>query len=81
MSTPVPRVDFDLITEHANKQGIPLDQIAIFYADLTEAEKAVMRAARLVTHEAEGTFIARFDPLGKPAFPEKATGVYYLAAD
>ena len=75
-------MDFDLVTKNARLQGIPLEEIAIFYSNLTLDEKDAMRAEKLITHDTgPGTAIARFQADGTAAFPERATGVHYLAAD
>lgn len=75
-------VDFDTVAKNARAQGIDLGQIAIIYADLSEAEKDTMNGANLITHDpGTGTILARFGPEGVPFFPEKATGVLYLGAD
>ena len=82
MSAPGPTVDFDVVRENARRQGVSLDQIAIFYANLTSAEKSTMSEQNLITHDTgEGMVIARFRADGSVAFPEKATAIHYLAAD
>ncbi len=49
-----------LASAAARKQGVSLDQIAIFYSNLTSVEKSTMSEQNLVTHDAgEGMVIAR----------------------
>jgi hypothetical protein len=73
-------IDVDAIKGNAAAQGVPLSAIAIFYNGLTDDEKDLMREQNLLTHENGGSVIAKFTNRGDVLFPEKATGVYSLAA-
>jgi hypothetical protein len=76
-------VNFDEVRVNARSSGVDLHSIAIVYANLSPAEKQMMHSEGLITHEApeSGTVIAHFRADTSAAFPDKATGVLYLAAD
>lgn len=74
-------VDIDEIKRNAIAQGIALQQIAILYVGLDEAEKNVIKALNLLKNENEKTVVATFTADGDALFREKMTGVHYLAAD
>lgn len=73
-------VDFDAIRKNAANEGISLQQIAIFYKDLSPGEIAVMEEFCLITDRTGDSIVARFTENGDAMFPQKATGVYYLGA-
>lgn len=72
--------DIEEVKRNAYAQGVALSEIAIFYDGLTDDEKDLMREQNLITHENGGSVIARFAEGGEALFPEKITGVHYLAA-
>lgn len=74
-------VDFAAVKRNASEQGVPLDSIAIMYEGLSRGEVKTMRKLSLITHEGGKGVIAKFPTDGNPLFPEKATGIHYLAAD
>ena len=73
-------VDFDAVRANAAKEGIPLNEIAIVYRNLTEIEIAQMQEFCLITHPSEDSVIAKFMEDGTAMFPGKAEAVLYLAA-
>lgn len=73
-------VDFVSVLANAAVEGIPASEIAVIYKDLTDAERSGLREAGLITHEMEGTVIARLADDGNQLFAEKAIGVYSLSA-
>ena len=81
MDDPPEVVDFDSIRKNAGKQGISLSEISIFYQNLDAHEITAMKIENLITHESEGSVVAKFRQDGSVMFPEKATGVHYLGAD
>ena len=73
-------VDIDLIKQNALAEGIALREIAIIYAGLTSQEKNLMQQQHLVKSDNGNTVLATFTDSGVALFPEKITGVHYLAA-
>ena len=73
-------VDFVLIVKNAEKQGIDLSEIALFYEGLTDEELNELSRRNLVTEITSKCVIGRFDKEGIPHFPNKVTSVYSLGA-
>jgi hypothetical protein len=76
------RVDFDKVRTNAAEQGIPLTEIAILYEDLNAEQVAALKEQGLVAYPNENgpALVGRFKADGGVMFPEKATGIYSLAA-
>jgi hypothetical protein len=75
------RVDIETVKMNAILQGIALQEITILYVGLDESEKSRLRALEVLKYESGNTAIATFTESGDALFPEKITGVTYLAAD
>lgn len=73
-------VDFDEIVKNAEKQGIDLSRITLFYEGLTAAELSELKRHNLFTGESERCVFGRFNKEGIPLFADKVTGVYSLEA-
>lgn len=74
-------VDFPAVIRNAAAQGVPLQEIAIFYKGLSEAERFELETFQAITDDlGDGTVIAKFPPTGLPRIPEKAESVLHLGA-
>jgi hypothetical protein len=80
MSKPTSGVNVEQVKRNAIKDGISLSQIAIFYKELTESEKATMREQNLIASESESGVIGRFTQSGDVLFHDKVDGFHYLGA-
>jgi hypothetical protein len=74
-------VNIEEIKKNAIAQGVVLQEIAILYVGLNDQEKTLLKALNLLKLETGNTVIATFTQAGDALFPEKITGVQYLAAD
>lgn len=73
--------DIESVKQNAKAQDIVLQRIAILYDGLTDDEKDTLRALDLLKVENGSTVIGAFTDCGDALFPQKITGVHYLAAD
>lgn len=73
-------VNIEAVKRNAAAQGIVLQEIAIFYAGLTDAEKSLMQEQNLLKQDNGNIVIATFTNSGEALFPEKIKGVHYLGA-
>jgi hypothetical protein len=73
-------VDFDQVIENADKQGIDLAEISLFYEGLTDSEIFELKRHGLFKHQTGLCIIGKFNKEGIPLFPEKVTAVYSLSA-
>jgi hypothetical protein len=72
-------VDFDQIVKNAEKQGIDLAEIALFYEGLTDWELLELKRHDLFVDQSNRCTIGKFNKEGIPLFPDKVTGVYSLS--
>jgi hypothetical protein len=73
-------VDFAQVIENAEKQGIDLSEIALFYVNLTETEILELKLHGLFVDQTSQRVIGRFNKEGIPLFPDKVKEVYSLSA-
>jgi hypothetical protein len=73
-------VDFDQVIKNAEKQGIDLAEILLFYEGLTDDEIFELKRHNLFKDQSERCIIGKFTKEGLPLFPDKVTGVYSLSA-
>lgn len=73
-------IDFDEVRTNAAASGIPLSQIAILYDDLSGLEIGMLESEGLIAHVTNKQVVGKFKADGSVMFPDKAVGVYSLAA-
>ena len=74
-------INFSEIRENADKQSVSLQEIAIIYEGLTEAQITELLECGLLANDlGSGKCIGRFAKDGNVLFPEMATGVFTLSA-
>jgi hypothetical protein len=73
-------VDFDQVIANAEKQGIDLAEIALFYQELTDWELSELKRHDLFVNQSDLYTIGKFNKEGVPLFPDKVAGVYSLSA-
>jgi hypothetical protein len=71
-------VDFAQIIVNAEKQGIDLSDISLFYVDLTESEIVELKRHSLFIDQTGRRVIGRFTKEGIALFPDKVKEVYSL---
>jgi hypothetical protein len=65
---------------NAEKEGINLSEITLFYSNLDELEELELKRKNLVVSKTGTVIIGRFTAEGIAIFPDKISAVYYLGA-
>lgn len=73
-------IDVQEIIRNAEKEGIDLSEITLFYSDLNAAEQLELKRHNLITTQSGARIIGRFNSEGLALFPDKITEVYYLGS-
>jgi hypothetical protein len=72
-------VDLEQTLLNADKDGIDLSQITLFYSDLNESEILKLERLNLIVAKNGAVTIGRFTAEGLVLFRDKVTGVYSLS--
>lgn len=73
-------VDFEQVVRNAEKEGIDLAEIALFYEGLADIELSELKRHGLFATKTARCVIGKYNKEGVPLFPDKVTGVYTLSA-
>jgi len=73
-------VDIAQVIVNAEKQGIDLSEISLFYVDLTESEIMELKRHSLFMDQTGRRVIGRFTKEGIALFSDKVKEVYSLSA-
>jgi hypothetical protein len=73
-------VDLEETLRNAEKEGIDLSEITLFYSGLTKSEELELKRHNLLVSRTSAAAIGRFNAEGVAMFPDKVSAVYYLGA-
>jgi hypothetical protein len=71
-------VDLEETLRNADKEGIDLSEITLFYSDLTKSEELELTRYNLLVTRSDAAVIGRFNAEGVAMFPDKISAVYHL---
>jgi hypothetical protein len=73
-------VDFEQVFKNATADGIDLNQITLFYTDLTLEEIDELKRHSLFVSASQKCVMGKFNKEGLALFPNKVSSVYSLGA-
>lgn len=62
------------------KEGIPFDQVTVFYSDLSPEEVAFLKEKDLFRERTQAVVLGAISADGEVLFPDKVSGFYSLSA-